>query len=183
MNIPIILGTARKGRRSVNVANYLLKQAIKYGFESEIIDVRDFRIGATDATEKSDKAQKLAKIINKGDGIIIVSPEYNHGYPGELKMMIDMLYKQYSRKPVAFAGVSIGKMGGARAVEQLILLAVGVNMVPIKQVLYFPMVQDLFNEKGEIQDEAYDRRVKAFFDEITWYAKALKDARQSGEEK
>jgi len=93
MYIPIILGTAREGRQSEKVAKFMLQETLKTGLETEIIDVHDFRIKATDNTEKSPLAKKLAEKVNKVDGFIIVSPEYNHGYPGELKMMLDMLYK------------------------------------------------------------------------------------------
>lgn len=176
MYIPIILGTARKGRQSEKVAKFMLDNTLKYGLKSEIIDVRDYRIEATDATGESEKAKNLAEKITKADALIIVSPEYNHSFPGELKMMLDMLYKQYSRKPIAFCGVSAGNLGGARAVEQLINLAVALNMVPIKQTLYFPSIKTLFNEKGEILLAAYQARVQKFLDELVWYARKLSQA-------
>ena len=79
--------------------------------ESEIIDVRDYLTEATDNTGDSPQAKELAGKITKADGLIIVSPEYNHGYPGELKMMLDMIYEEYTSKPVGFCGVSAGGSG------------------------------------------------------------------------
>jgi NAD(P)H-dependent FMN reductase len=175
MNILIILGTARDGRRSEKVANYILSETIKNGFESEIIDVRDYRISATDNTGKLPEAIKFSGKISNADALIIVSPEYNHGYPGELKMMLDMCYKEYFHKPVGFCGVSIGILGGARVVEQLRLVSIEFHMVPIREVLCFPMVQDLFDEKGEIKDESYSSRIKVFLDELSWYSQKLKN--------
>jgi NAD(P)H-dependent FMN reductase len=148
----------------------------KAGIETEIIDVRDFRINATDNTGKNPQAEKLSKKITKADALIIVSPEYNHGYPGELKMTLDMLYEQYARKPVGICGVSAGGLGGARAVEQLRQVAVEFRMVPIREALYFPNVYTLFDENGKIKDD-YGKRVKAFLDELVWYAKTLKEKR------
>jgi len=177
MYIPIILGTAREGRQSEKVAKFILKETAKADLETEIIDVRDFRIKATDNTEKIPQAKKLAEKIIKADGFIIVSPEYNHGYPGELKMMLDMLYKQYAKKPVGICGVSAGGLGGARMIQQLRLTCIGLNMVPIGQAIYFSVVQDLFDENG-IKDHSYYNRVKNFLDELIWYAKALKSARE-----
>lgn len=174
MYIPIILGTARKDRQSEKVANFMLQEATKFGLESEIIDVRDYRIEATDNTGELPPAKKLAKKINKAEALIIVSPEYNHGYPGELKMMLDMLYKEYTAKPVGFCGVSAGGLGGVRAVEQLRLVSIEFYMLPIREALYFSAVQNLFDEKGNIKDEAYHKRVKVFLDELTGYAKKLK---------
>ncbi len=179
MYIPVILGTARVGRQSEKVANFILEEAKKAGFESELIDVRDFRADATDNTEEGPQAKKLSPKIEKADAFIIVTPEYNHGYPGELKMMLDLLYEQYARKPVGFCGVSSGGLGGARCVEKLRQVIVELHMVSIREALYFPAVQDLFDEKGKIKDpDAYKKRVKAFMDELSWYAGALRSSRK-----
>ena len=177
MYIPIILGTARKGRQSEKVANYILQQVLKTDIETEIIDVRDYRLEATDNTGEPEVAKKWKKIVVKADGFILVSPEYNHAYPGELKMMLDMLYAEYKRKPIGICGVSGGGLGGARAVEQLQVLLVGLGMVPLQGALYFSNVQDLFDEQGAIKDPSYDERVKKFLDELLWYANALKAAK------
>jgi len=176
--IPIILGTAREGRESEKVANFMMKETVKAGLETEILDVRDFLIGATDNTEKSPQAEKLSEKIGKADGFIIVLPEYNHGYPGELKIMLDILYDQYARKPVGFCGVSAGRFGGARAVEQVRLVSIEFHMVPIREALHFPFVQDLFDEKGNIKNRSYHDLVETFLDEMIWYAIALKSARE-----
>jgi len=178
--VPIILGTAREGRESEKVAKFMLQEAIKFGLKNtEIIDVRDFRIRATDNTLRLPEAKKLSQKIKKADGLIIVTPEYNRGYPGELKMMLDMLYEEYFQKPVGFCGVSIGAVGGARAVEQLRLVCIELHMVPIREAVYFPTIQKLFDEKGAIKDESFHGRVGKFLDELVWYAKALKPARET----
>ena len=181
MNIPIILGTAREGRQSEKAANYMLQQAKEANIDSEIInteflDVRDYRIAATG--EQTPAAKAFSEKITQADGLIIVSPEYNHGYPGELKMMIDMLYKEYNRKPVGICGVSAGALGGARVVEKLRLVAIELQMVPIREAVYFPKIQELFDENNNITDESYKEKVKTFLDELVLYAKALKIARE-----
>ncbi len=179
MYVPIILGTARLGRRSEAVAKYLLKEiSEKYKeLETEIIDVKDYIIGATDNTKKSKPAQNFSEKAGKADGFIIVLPEYNHGYPGELKLMLDMLYQEYFNKPVGMCGVSIGPLGGGRAIEQLKQVAVEFHMVPIREALYFPYVQNLFDENGGIKDNTYADRVKNFLAELEWYAGVLKKER------
>ena len=180
MNIPIILGTAREGRQSEKAAKYMLQQAKEANIESEIIDtefldVRDYRIAATG--EQTPAAKAFSEKMTRADGLIIVSPEYNHGYPGELKMMIDMLYKEYNRKPVGICGVSAGALGGARVVEKLRLVVVELQMVPIREAVYFPKIQELFDESGNIKDESYAQKVQTFLEELLWYARALKEAR------
>jgi len=174
MNIPIILGTARIGRQSEKVAGFMLAETRKYGLDSEIIDVRDFRIEATDNTGQGNQAVRLAEKVSRADGLIIVSPEYNRGYPGELKMMLDMLYKQYARKPVAICGVSSGPFGGARMIQQLKLICLGLHMVTLDDAIYFSNVEDLFDASGAIMNPSYYKQAKHLLDELVWHAGALK---------
>lgn len=174
MYIPIILGTARQGRQSEKVAKFMLAEVKKAGLETEIIDVRDFRIEATDNTGETPQAKKLAERIDRAQGLIIVSPEYNHGYPGELKMMMDLLYREYFHKPVGFCGVSIGGFGGVRAVEQLRQVVIELRMIPIREAIYFSNVGNLFDDAGRIKDQSYSEKTKLFLDELISYAKNLK---------
>lgn len=178
--IPILLGTAREERRSENAANFVLKEFQKFNeAETELIDVKDYRIKATDDTEEQEQAKRFAEKAIRADGFIIISPEYNHGYPGELKMMLDMLYKEYNRKPVGICGVAGGGMGGVRVVEQLRLVAIELQMVPINKAVYFSNASKLFDERGTITDESYNERMKAFFEELLWYTKVLKNGREN----
>jgi len=166
MYIPIILGTAREGRRSENVAKFMLTEVKKFGFDTEIIDVRDFLIGHTDNTGKSNLAQKYSTLIKKAEALIIVSPEYNHGYPGELKIMLDMLYAEYAGKPVGICGVSIGQFGGARMVEQLRQVLIEFSMVPIREALYFGNVSSLFDAENNITEPDFTNRVQKFLENL-----------------
>lgn len=176
--IPIILGTARKGRRSENAARFVY-EAVKErsDIETALIDVRDFRLPATDDSEKTALEKKFAEIIARADGLIIVTPEYNHGYPGELKMMLDMAFEEYARKPVALCGTG-GGMGGVRAVEQLRSVFIELSCVLTHEAVYFSNIGDLFDTEGKITDESYSERVKKLIDELVWYARALKRARE-----
>jgi NAD(P)H-dependent FMN reductase len=178
MFIPIILGTARQGRRSEQVAEFVLEELRKQqSVETELVDVKDYRIAATDDTQEQPQSKRFAETAKKADGFVIISPEYNHGYPGELKMLLDMAYQEYNRKPIAICGVSAGGLGGARAVEQLRLLAIEFQMVPIRNAVYFSSVKSLFNEQGAITDNSYADRLHKLFEELLWYANALHEAR------
>jgi NAD(P)H-dependent FMN reductase len=168
MYIPIILGTGREGRQSEKVARYILSEAKSAGFESEILDVREFSRTATDNTCNTPPAKRYSEKIRKAAALIIVTPEYNHGYPGELKLMLDSIYEEYAGKPLGICGVSAGPLGGARAVEQLRLVAVELRMPLLREALYFASVQDLFDDNGIIKDkDAWGRRTKKFFDELS----------------
>ena len=171
MYIPIILGTAREGRQSEKVANFVLKETIANNFESEILDVRDYILQVVKDREELLPLKELEEKILKADALIIVSPEYNHSYPGELKMMLDLFYKQYFYKPVGICGVSSGSFGGARMIKHLQQVCTALHMLPIGESLYFSKVQELFDDNGRIQDEKYKERIIKFLDELTVVAK------------
>lgn len=173
MYLPVILGTARKGRYSEKVANFVLGEVKKAKIKTALVDVRDYRIKATDDTQKIAPAKKFERILKKADGLIIVSPEYNHTYPGELKMFLDMLFEQYYMKPFGICGVSRGSFGGARMVEQFMPLAANFRMIP-GGVMYFSGVRELFDKKGKIKDEKYYSRTKRFLDELKKTIKSVK---------
>lgn len=178
--VPIILGTAREGRQSEKVASFVLAEVKKHPeIESELLDVRDFRLPATDNSGKAEAGRRLGEKISRADGLIVVAPEYNHGYPGELKMMLDMLYKEYARKPLGIVGVSSGGLGGVRMVEELRLVSVEYHMVPIREAVYFSGVKDLFDPDGKIQDDSYGRKIARLLEELVWYAQVLKWGRQN----
>ncbi len=177
--IPIILGTAREGRRSEVAARYMLTAVEQYGgMTTELIDVRDCLFARTDDTGDSDMAKHYREKIARADGLIIVSPEYNHGYPGELKLLLDSAFPEYAHKPVGICGVSIGMMGGGRMMEQLRLIMIEFKMIPLEKAIYFRNVKALFQD-GVITDPSYAEQVKKFLDELVWFARALKTARQS----
>lgn len=179
MFIPVILGTAREGRQSEKAAKFMLAEVLKYGLESELIDVRDYLIGATDRTKKADSIKALSEKFIKANGFIIVAPEYNHGYPGELKLMLDSMYwPEYEKKPCGICGVSGGPFGGARMIEGLRAVLTELKMVNIREAIYFGGIQNLFSDTGVIKDESYYDRIKIFLDELTWYAKILSEARK-----
>jgi NAD(P)H-dependent FMN reductase len=183
MYIPVILGTARAGRQSEKAARFMLQKAQEGGLETELVDVRDYRIPATDNAETSAQAQRLAEKAKRADGFIIVSPEYNHGYPGELKMLLDMLFGQYAHRPVGICGVSSGAWGGARMVEQLRQVCLAFHMVPTCEAVYFPKIQELFDENGNLLGKSQAGQAKKLLTELIWYAEALKDARDGRADK
>jgi len=177
--IPIILGTGREGRQSEKVARFVFEEAKTFGeFETELLDVKDFVGSAKTGAMSEEKSKLWQGTMKRADGLVIVSPEYNHGYPGELKLMLDQLYQEYNRKPAGICGVSAGDVGGARMAQALRIVLIELQMVPIHEAVYFSKVHDLFNEKGEIRDLSYIERLQKFFAELVWYAKALKVARE-----
>ena len=178
MYMPIVLGTAREGRQSEKVAKFVLGLVQSSGIEAELVDVRNYRIEATDNSEEIPQAKKWEEKLVKADGLIIVSPEYNHTYPGELKMFLDMLYEQYARKPVGLVGVSSGPWGGTRGMQALRLTCLALGLHPILETVYFPGVEDMFDEAGNIINKSYENRVKGLLKSLIAHAEALKAARK-----
>ncbi|WP_297510317.1 NAD(P)H-dependent oxidoreductase [Thermococcus sp.] len=174
MKVKIILGTGREGRESEKVARYLTRKAGKLGFESEMIDVRDYPLCHTHRWKVPPEVERYRKKILEADSLVIVAPEYNGGFPGELKLLLDTLFEEYEALPVGIATVS-SVTGGARLLQELKLLATNYRMLPISWVLFYN-VGELF-EGDELRDEKYRERVERFFERLKKYTLALKPIR------
>ncbi|MCX7928418.1 MAG: NAD(P)H-dependent oxidoreductase [Patescibacteria group bacterium] len=169
--ILFILGTARKGRASKKVFDYVLSLARKRSdFEPLAVDVMDFLQSKTFGLPKN-KLTKWKSIVSISDAIVIISPEYNHGYPGELKMLLDSEYEAYAGKVVAICGVSSGIFGGARMVEQLKLVLNALQMTVLGASVYFSNVDQLFDDIGQIKDMKWDKKIDEMFDKLIEHIK------------
>ncbi len=183
MKIQIIIGSTRKGRKSERVAKWVHKASQSWSeVEFELVDLRDYPLpfyeeeGSPQMLEDDiPTAKKWRDKISEADGYIIVSPEYNHGYTAVLKNAMDYLYKPWNKKPVAF--VSYGSIGGARAIEQLRLVAIQLQMAPIEHSITIMGVGKLIDENGTISDDSYNERADRLFKDLIWWTQALKKAR------
>src|SRR6266478_3487417 len=177
--IPLILGTAREGRQSENVARFVFEQTKKRaGVETELIDVRELPMKLDDAGEQM-KDPKFSAAIDRCDGLIIVTPEYNHGYPGLLKHALDMNLKEYIHKAVGICGVSAGPFGGARVIEGLVPVMRELGLVAIFEDVNFGNVAKLFDEQGQLLNQEYVGRVDKFLDELIWMSRVLRHGREN----
>jgi NAD(P)H-dependent FMN reductase len=125
------------------------------------------------------KDPAFSATIERCDGLILVAPEYNHGYPGLLKHALDMNLKEYIHKVVGICGVSAGPFGGARVIEQLLPVMRELGLVTIFEDVNFGTVQKLFDEKGKLLDQNYIRRVDKFLNELIWMARVLRHGREN----
>jgi NAD(P)H-dependent FMN reductase len=177
--IPLILGTPRKGRASENVARFVLGELEKQGgVETELIDVRDLRLSPEDEGEAIKEAGFSGK-MSRADGLVIVTPEYNHGYPGLLKHALDTNLKEYIHKAVGLCGVSAGGFGGTRVVENLLPVLRELGLVTIFWDGNFSGAHKLFDESGKILDDSYARRIDKFLKELIWMARVLRHGREN----
>jgi NAD(P)H-dependent FMN reductase len=179
--IPVILGTARQGRLSEHVARFVHAEIAKHpNVETEMIDVRDLDLANDDAGEQV-KDPRFSATVNRADALVIVAPEYNHGYPGLLKHALDSNLKEYIHKAVGICGVSAGPFGGARVIENLLPVMRELGLVTIFWDVNFSKVQTRFDEQGNLLDRAYISRVDKFLKELIWMAKVLRHGRENVE--
>jgi NAD(P)H-dependent FMN reductase len=178
--IPVILGTSRQGRQSEHVARFVVEQAATYnGVETELIDIRNIAIATDDAGEAI-KDPQFAASMERADGLIIVVPEYNHGYPGLLKHVLDTCLKEYIHKAVGLCGVSAGPFGGTRVIQNMLPVMRELGLVTIFSDLNFGNVQTLFDESGTLLDKpTYSRRFDRFMQELIWMSTVLHHGRQA----
>lgn len=176
--IPVLLGTGRDGRRSEPVAKYLHARLIALGVTSELIDVRDISNPVTHGpSQPTDRTAHWRELMAGADGLLVVTPEYNRGYPGELKIAIDALEKEYKHKAVAIAGVSSGPFGGTRVIQQLRQVFVYLGATCVGYEMNFGSAKALFDESGALLDPTVGERQTAALEELLWQARALKAAR------
>lgn len=175
--IPVILGTARNGRRSETVAERVVDTLKQRGVATELIDVADYPIAATTGESSGTSLDVYRDLMQRADGLVLVVPEYNHGYPGELKQLLDAEYGAYVRKPVGFVSVSAGMIGGARLVEQLRLVAAALRMVPVAPAVHVPEVADTMKNDSGFGPESLEGVLTTMLDEIEWFAAVLTPAR------
>jgi len=181
LTIAVLAGTTRVQRHSIKVARYIADYARTLeNTEIIFVDPADFNFPG-DGNDPEGKDPKYTEITAKADAFFIVTPEYNHSFPGSLKRMLDSELANYNHKPVAFAGVSDGNWGGTRAVESLVPAVRETGLVVMSWDVFFPYVPKLFDESGQIlqeKKEAYDPRLAKLFNELIWFADILKTARE-----
>ena len=125
------------------------------------------------------KDAAFSQLCERADAYVIVTPEYNHGYPGSLKHALDTNLKEYVHKAVGLCGVSAGGFGGTRVVEQLVQVVRELGMVVTFFDMNFSHAGKLFDAAGAITDEGYRRRADKFLKELVWMARVLRHGREN----
>src|SRR6185369_16775928 len=177
LNIPIILGTTRQGRMSAHVARVLTQEVSKQpGVETELLDIATMPLPTNDSGEAI-KESAFSVAMDRADAIVIVAPEYNHGYCGLLKHVLDSCLKEYIHKAVGIVGVSAGPFGGTRVIQNLLPVMRELGLVTIFWDVNFSNVQKVFDEDGLLLDEAFIGRLDKFLKELIWMAKTMRHGR------
>jgi NAD(P)H-dependent FMN reductase len=179
MRLMVILGSTRQGRRGEVVAKWALGAAGQDGrLEMDYVDLRELNLPFFDEPESPftmrdagrgythPEGEAWAQRVAKAEGFLIVTPEYNHGYPAVLKNALDWVGREWGDKPVAF--VSYGNItGGVRAVEQLRQVANELGLVQVANAIYFPNIsRDAFGQDGQPSHSGANDNLKKMFDEL-----------------
>jgi NAD(P)H-dependent FMN reductase len=178
--IPVVLGTVRKGRTSENVAKFVFEQVKqRQGVETDLIDISELKFPGDDAGEQI-KDKDFSATCERADGLVLVVPEYNHGYPGMLKHVLDSNLKEYIHKAVGICGVSAGGFGGTRVIQSLLPVLRELGLVTIFWDGNFSGAQGLFDEAGNMKDRAvHEKRIEKFLAELIWMSRVLRYGREN----
>ena len=186
--LAIIIGSTRASRFADKPAAWLegiTSQRTDADFE--LVDLRDFPLPFFDevassrfAPSSNEVAVRWQKKVAEFDGYIFLTPEYNHAPPAVLKNALDYAYTEWNRKPAAFVGY--GSVGAARAIEQLRLIAIELQMVSTRSGVNIQGADFMGAWQQGAALEEMDHlqpSVQGTLDELVWWAKALKSAREA----
>jgi NAD(P)H-dependent FMN reductase len=188
LKIGVLIGSVRAGRFGDKVADWFVAEARRReDMEIHVIDLAEpalveelrlsFDPSGHQVSERAGDAPRLAQRIGELDGFVVVTPEYNHGYPASLKLAIDHVYSEWRAKPVGF--VSYGGMaGGQRAVEQLRQVFAELHTVTLRDTVAFPMAWERFDDDGRPRDEEGAGKAAAvLLDQLAWWGLTLREGR------
>lgn len=180
--IGIILASTREQRAGERIARWFFRLAQqREDLVATLIDLKEWPLPFYAYSKKPSEfetnypdglAHRWAKLISELDGFIVVTPEYNHGYPGALKNAIDYVYAGWNRKPVAFVSYG-GAAAGTRAVEQLRQVFVDLQAILIRTEVNFQYPKRSFPEGGEPANDAYARSAQYLLDQMAWWVDVL----------
>jgi NAD(P)H-dependent FMN reductase len=179
MKIAIISASIRKGRASHRVALYF-QNYIKENKLGEVtmLDLNEYQFPVFEERLKnllnpSVQTLQFSEEVNTADAVLIVTPEYNGGYPASLKNIVDLLTSEWKRKPIAISTVSAGAFGGSQVITSLLFCLWKLGALVVPAMFPVPTVDKTYTETGEaIDKESTDKRAKKFLEELLWCAEA-----------
>jgi len=196
VHLQIILGSTRPERVIDRVGGWVADRARAHPAFSTVtvLDLRDWPLpmfaegrgtigDRADPTYSDPLVRRWNQTIKAGDAFLMVTPEYLHSVPGVLKNALDSVFVSFAfrNKPAAFVGYSVGHAAGARAVEHLAHIAIECELVPLRNTVLIPKVDQAFGENGRPLDPVSDVALDITLGDLAWYAEALGTARAKGE--
>ncbi|HCW05883.1 MAG TPA: FMN reductase [Cytophagales bacterium] len=180
-HIAIISSSVRTGRHSHRVALYFKKFIEENNLgTAEILDLNEYQFPVFNERLKfqsnpSTQVLDFASKIKTADGIIIITPEYNGGYPAAIKNVVDLLYDEWFKKPIAISTVSDGVFGGTQVITSLQFSLWKIRAWTVPAMFPVPKVEESFDADGNATDKVRtDKRANAFVNELLWCIEAKK---------
>ncbi|GAB2582917.1 NAD(P)H-dependent oxidoreductase [Streptomyces capparidis] len=176
LRVAVIVGSVREGRFAPTVAKWFASQVEQHDdIEMDLIDLADVPLAAS--MRQTPVGDEFAARIERADAFVVITPEYNHGYPGALKLAIDSVYGGWQGKAVGFVSYG-GVSGGLRAVEQLRQVFAETHTVSMRDTVSFHAAWEQFDEDGGPKNlERVNGAAKVMLDQLVWWGTALREAR------
>ncbi|MEE2032147.1 NADPH-dependent FMN reductase [Rhodococcus chondri] len=176
IRLEIIVASVRAGRIAPVVADWFAATArARPEFDVGVIDLFDTAL-PQDLSGGGD-AEAFTRRVGAADAFVVVTSEYNHGYPAALKTAIDTVKHEWRTKPVGFVSYG-GLSGGLRAVEQLRQVVVEVHMVPVRESVSFHRVKHAFAADGTTSDGAAIDSAQRMLGQLGWWAQIVRAGRE-----
>jgi NAD(P)H-dependent FMN reductase len=183
LNIGIIIGSTRPGRKAEDVARWLHGIAAKRNDASfEVVDIASFNLPLLDEPLPPSMGQYAqphtkawAAKIATFDSFVFVTPEYNHSTSGALKNAIDYLFREWNDKAAGFVGY--GGVGGTRAVEQLRLVMGEIKVAAVRAQVALSLFTDFENFSTLRPGSHQEAAVTAMLDDLIAWGQALQTMR------
>ena len=178
-HIAILSASVRIGRNSHRVALFLKRFVEEQKLATaEIIDLNEYQFPIFNERimylkDPIPSLLDYSRRINEADGVIIVTPEYNGGYPASLKNAIDVLYPEWQKKPVAISTCSDGSFGGNQVITSLTFTLFKMHVFTVAAMFPNPNVDQSYDEEGHpVDQDATEKRALYFVHELLWYIEA-----------
>jgi NAD(P)H-dependent FMN reductase len=177
LRVAVIVGSTREGRFGGTVADWFVGRAGRRDdLVLDVIDLVDVELPIALPSVSAPPVAAFVERIGQADAFVVITPEYNHGYPAALKQAIDLPRDEWREKPVGFVSYG-GVSGGLRAVEQLRQVFAELHVVTMRDSVSFAMAWDHFDESGQLLDpKASNRSASTMLDQLAWWATALRAA-------
>lgn len=184
MLYPVIYGSVRTERQGIRAARYICREIEARGHEAKLVDPLEVDLPLLDRRraeypdgEAPATMEALGQLIERADGFVMVTGEYNHGIPPALKNLLDHYLKEWFFRPAAILSYSAGRFGGVRAAVQLRPVLGELGMVSISTMLAVPGISDAISEDGSPNADYLAKASAGFLDELDWWANAAKAQR------
>lgn len=183
--LTVIVGSTRPGRSGLPIAEWFIDRARHHGgFDVEVADLADIALPLLDEPDHPrlrryihDHTKDWSRCIERADAVVIVTPEYNFGYPAAVKNAIDYLHEEWKYKPVGFVSYG-GVAAGTRAVQQLKQVVTTLKMVPVFEAVSIPFHTQFIDSEGRVQaTEVMETAADAMLDELERLDRALRPLR------